>query len=201
MLKTEFSVDMALITARHKEATVALAELPQLSIENDEDASNANDYLKIWLRQLDAVSAAKKHTLAPLKEAQKRIDELFKPLLDKGAELTGGVRRLLEGYELEKRRAQREAMNAAAEAAQSPEPEALLEALQRAEEAAPTQLEGASFIRTWVVKRIAEDLLPDDYWTPDRKKIEAVGKAHKGDTAPVIPGVIWQEELLSRIRR
>ena len=147
------------------------------------------------------MSEAKKHTLSPLKEAQKRIDALFKPLLDIGAAYTGRIRKLLETYELEKRQVAREAMTAAAEAAQTNEPEALLEALQAATDAAPTKLEGASFIRVWVVKRVIEELLPREFMTPDLKKIAAIGKAHKGDTPFAIPGVVWEEQLSSRIVR
>lgn len=201
ILKAEIPVDMLTITTLYKSANEEHSNLTGQSIDNDQEAADANEYLRDWLQKLDGVSAKKKETLAPLKEAEKRINELFKPLLDKGAALTSAIRKMLTDYELAKRDAQRKALAAAAEAASAEEPTQLLEKLQEAEEAAPTQLEGTSFIRKWVVKRIAEDLLPDEYWTPDVKKIEAIGKAHKGDTPPVVPGVIWSEELSSRVRR
>lgn len=201
IIKADIPIDIISITTLHKQATTEHESLANQSIDNDQEASDANDYLRDWLQKLDGVTAKKKETLAPLKEAEKRINELFKPLLDKGAALTSGIRKMLTDYELAKRAAQRKALEEAAVAASSPEPEALLEALEKVEEAAPTQLDGTSFTRKWIVKRIAEDMLPDEYWTPDVKKIEAVGKAHKSDSPPVIPGVIFIEELSSRVRR
>ena len=201
LFRSDIPVDIITITTLHKLATTEHANLAGQSIDNDNEAAEANEYLRDWLSKLDGVSAKKKETLAPLKEAEKRINDLFKPLLDKGAQLTSGIRKMLTDYELAKRAAQRKALEEAAQAASSPEPEALLTALEKVEEAAPTQLDGTSFTRKWVIKRIAEDLLPDEYWTPDTKKIEAIGKAHKGDTPPTVPGVIWVEELSSRVRR
>jgi hypothetical protein len=202
LMKAEFKVDMLTITALHSQATKESALLADASIDNDEDAADANVSLKDWLSKLDKVSKMKKETLAPLKEAEKRINDLFKPLLDKGQALTGHVRGMLERYELEKRTAQREAMAKAAEAAQLQEPDALLTALTEAEDAAPVKLEGTSFRRVWVIKRIVEALLPDEYWTVDTKKIEAVGKAFaKSDTPFDIPGVVWEEQLSSTVRR
>lgn len=202
ILKAEFKVDMLTITALHSQATKESALLVSASIDNDDDAADANASLKDWLSKLDKVSKMKKETLAPLKEAEKRINDLFKPLLDAGQTLTTGVRGMLERYELDKRAAQREAMAKAAEAAQSAEPEALLTALTEAEDAAPVKLEGTSFRRVWVIKRIIEGLLPDEYWAVDTKKIEGIGKAFaKSDTPPVIPGVVWEESLSSTMRR
>jgi hypothetical protein len=200
-LKAEFTVDIALVTSLHKRATVETLAIEGSSIDNDDEAADANAHLREWLTQLDKVSAVKKETLAPLKEAEKRINALFKPLLDAGADLTGRLRNMLTVYELEKRKVQREALESAAQAASSPEPEALLEALQDVQDAAPTPLEGTSFTRVWVVKRIVRDLLPPVWLMPDEKKIAAYGKAHKGDDPPIIPGVVWEESLSSRVRR
>ena len=200
-LKAEFTVDIARVTSLHKRAIGETVSMAGASIDNDDEAADANAHLREWLTQLDKVSAVKKETLAPLKETEKRINALFKPLLDAGADLTGRLRNMLTVYELEKRKVQRVALEAAAEAASSPEPEALLEALQDVQDAAPTALEGTSFTRVWVVKRIVLDLLGPEWLMPDEKKIAAYGKAHKGDDPPGIPGVVWEEQLSSRVRR
>lgn len=201
VLKPELTVDIALVTSLHKRATVEMLAIAGASIDNDDEAADANAHLREWLTQLDKVSDVKKSTLAPLKEAEKRINALFKPLLDAGADLTGRLRNMLTVYELEKRKIQREALEAAAQAASSPEPEALLEALQDVQDAAPTELEGTSFVRVWVVKRIVRELLQPEWLMPDEKKIAAYGKAHKSDDPPIIAGVVWEESLSSRVRR
>lgn len=201
VIKPELTIDIALVTSLHKRATVETLAIVGSSIDNDDEAADANAHLREWLTQLDKVADVKKSTLAPLKEAEKRINALFKPLLDAGADLTGRLRNMLTVYELEKRKVQREALEAAAQAASSPEPEALLEALQDVQDAAPTELEGTSFVRVWVVKRIVRELLQPEWLMPDEKKIAAYGKAHKGDDPPIIAGVVWEESLSSRVRR
>lgn len=200
-LKAEFTVDIALVTSLHKRATVETIAIAGSSIDNDDEAADANAHLREWLTQLDKVADVKKSTLAPLKEAEKRINALFKPLLDAGADLTGRLRNMLTVYALDKRKVQREALEAAAQAASSPEPEQLLRALQDVQDAAPTELEGTSFVRVWVVKRIVRELLTAEWLCPDEKKIAAYGKAHKGDDPPIIAGVVWEESLSSRVRR
>jgi hypothetical protein len=209
-LKAEFQVDMLTITSLHKQAAVESKELESASIDNDEDAADANAHLKDWLAKLDKVSAMKKETLAPLKEAEKRINALFKPLLDAGSVLTGNVRKLLETYELEKRRVQRDAMAVAASAARAQDPGELLEALQEAADAEPVKLDGTTFKSVWRVKRIIEGLLPFDGHNPDPSKrgphywkpaYEVGDKwAGKGEPAAV-PGIVWVEELSSTVRR
>jgi phosphoglycolate phosphatase-like HAD superfamily hydrolase len=201
IIKTEFSVDMFTITQLSSQAQRESQALVGSSIETDDDAREASEHLREWLRKLDKVKAMKAETLAPLKEASKRIDALFKPLIDAGAALTDGVREMLETYELGKRAAQRKALAEAAAVACNPEPAPLLEALQRVEDAAPTELDGTAFVRTWEIKHICEDLLLDEYWIVDRARIEKTGKAAHGDKPPVIPGVIWVEKLSSRVRR
>lgn len=214
VLKAEFTVDIALITALHKRATYESSAVVGSSIDNDDEAADANAHLREWLTQLDKVSAVKKETLAPLKEAEKRINALFKPLLDAGTELTGRLRNMLTVYELEKRTAQRKALAVAAEAASSPEPEQLLLALQDVQDAAPTALEGTSFSSRWVVKRYAANcvasdgvhrhamsMIPDEFWMLDEKALARFGKAHKGDGPPTVAGVVWEEALSSTVRR
>lgn len=54
---------------------------------------------------------------------------------------------------------------------------------------------GASVRKSWKVKRVALDLLPEQYKTYDLEKIEAAKKAQLAaspDEAPVIPGVVFE---------
>lgn len=191
------------------DAATELETLKGLTIDDDEDAAAANVELQDWTRKLKAVDAMLASVLEPLQETEERIRLLFgtaRAYLGEGATT---LRRLLEGYALAKRQAHRAALEAAAQAATLPTAAALTTALQAAEDAAPTKLEGTSFSATWRVLRIAEGLLPfnpesktgaDHFWAVDMKKIEAVGRKHKGDKPPVIPGVIWQEIVRSTVR-
>jgi len=205
------------IAKAQKTALADLKDLENASIDNDDDAREANDELRKQLAALDSVNALEQETTAPLAEGLKRVKALFKTAKDPINAVVSRLRALLEGYELEKRAAQRAAMAEAAHAAALPTPEKLTEALAKVEEAAPTTLEGTSFVRTWVVdrfalncvleelsgrkSRVAMTMIPDKFWIVDEKALAALGRAHKGDEPPIVPGVVWKEELSSRVRR
>jgi hypothetical protein len=182
-------------------ANTELAQLAQLSIENAQDAKEANDYLRDRQRELDAVEKMLSETLAPIREGEKRIRGLFAPTLARCKEVVAIMRNMLANWEKTQREAQRKALAEAAAVAQTRDAAALTTALVKAEAAAPQKLEGTSFIRTWKVARIVEGLLLREYLCPDLKKIEAIGKAHKGDEPPIVPGVVWVEDFSPRVRR
>lgn len=198
-----FAITAALATAQNEQRALA-----GCTIEDDADARSANTELRLRATELAAVEAMWKATKEPIKEAEKRIDALFKPGIDAARLVVTTLRNLLEGYEKLKREAQRKAFAAAGAAATQASPAALNTALAAAADAAPTELDGTSFVRTWKIKRIVEGLLPFShsnserhYWVPDLKKIAAVGRAHKGDEPPIIPGVVWEEDLSSRVQK
>lgn len=193
----------AQVTANHQ-----LAALRGQTIENDADAQEANAYLRERARELDAVEQMLADTLAPVRETEKRIKALFQPTIVKCKEVVSALRSMLASYEKLRREQQRKALAEAAAVAQQRDPQKLAAALDKAETLAPQKLEGTSFVRTWKVERIARDLLPFDpinearnFWTPDLKKIEAIGRGHKGDSPPVVPGVIWVEDFSPRVKR
>ena len=180
-----------------------LKMLAGATIDNDEDAREANEYLRERTRELDAVEEMLAGVLTPIKEAEKRVRALFSPALARCKEITQNVRIALGSYEKQKREQQRKAFAEAAKVAQLPSSsgEAVTAALVKAVDSAPQKLEGTSFVRTWKVERVVQDLLGPEWLCPDMKKIEAFGKAHKGESAPSIPGVIWVEDFSPRVRR
>lgn len=192
----------------HVTAKKQLRELQGQTIENDSDAQEANAYLRERARELDAVEAMLAETLAPVRETEKRIKALFQPTIAGCKEVVSALRGMLAAYEKHRREQQRKALAEAAAVAQQRDPKKLAAALDKAETLAPQKLEGTSFVRTWKVERIARDLLPFDpsnearnFWEPDMKKIEAIGRAHKGDNPPAVPGVIWVEDFSPRVKR
>lgn len=198
----------ALATAQST-ADGELAALKGCTIDDDDDARQANEQLRQRVTELDAVEKMWKEVKDPIKEAEKRIDKLFDLPVKSARLCVHLLRTMLEGYELLKRNVQREALAEASRAALLPGPEALHTALVAAADAAPTQLEGTSFVRTWKVKRYVLGLLPfshtdqtKNFWVPDEKRVNAIGKAHKGDEPPPgPPGVVWEEDLSSRVRK
>lgn len=193
-------------------ATFELLELADADVTDDDDARAANEDLRLRQAELNAVEAMLAETLAPLALVETSIRKLFDPTRNTLKAVVFKLRSMLTTYETAKRVAHREALEEAAAAAQLSTPQALQVALATAEANTATQLEGTTFRRRWVVKRIVEGLLPFNppdphapkpgahYWTPDMKKLEALGKAHKFDTPPEVDGVIWEEKLSSVVR-
>jgi hypothetical protein len=184
------------------------------TIDDDDDARAASGELRLRVTELAAVERMWAETKAPIKELEKRIDTLFKPGVEAARLVVNTLRGLLEGYEKLKREAQRKALAEAAKVATHADATKLHTALVAAADAAPTQLEGTSFVRTWIVKRytigcVAPDgqhrtaatMIPDVFWSIDEKALARVGREHKGDEPPVVPGVVWAEELSSRVRK
>lgn len=189
-------------------ANTQLAGLKGQSIENDSDAQEANDYLRERVRELDAVEQMLADTLSPVRETEKRIRSLFNPTIYKCKEVVTTLRSMLASWEKHRREEQRKALAEAAKIAQERNPDKLAAALERAEDLAPKKLEGTYFVRVWKVESIIREQLAFDpkdeeknFWTPDLKKLEAIGKAHKGDAPPIMPGVVWVEELSPRVKR
>jgi chromosome segregation ATPase len=203
------------ITIDHKalqtRAAAAIAELNSLqgaTIETPEDAREAAELLRTIVRDKDKITEQIEWLCLPLKEAKRAIENKakeIKALFKAEAEAKAGsealVKRLLGAYHTAQQAEQRRQMQAAAQAAQERKPEALTTALVAAQGAAPPRLDGVSIRPKWVVKRIAEDLLPDEYWTPDRAKIEAVAKAATPEDPPIIPGVIFELDATVSARR
>jgi len=98
------------IAKAQKTALADLKDLENASIDNDDDAREANDELRKQLAALDSVNALEQETTAPLAEGLKRVKALFKTAKDPINAVVSRLRALLEGYELEKRAAQRAAM-------------------------------------------------------------------------------------------
>ncbi len=196
-----------------KKATDEEKALADASIDDDDDAREANAELRLRATELAAVEQMWKETKAPIKEAEKKIDALFQPAVYAARSVVAKLRTMIEGYEKLKREAQRKALAEAAKAATAPGPEALHAALTKAADAAPTELDGTSFVRTWVVERYAADcatqdhhrtrttMIPDQFWIIDEKALARVGREHKGDDPPIVPGVVWAEDLSSRVRK
>ncbi len=196
-----FDIQPAMLATETAEAIDELNSLQDATVDSDDDAAEAAALLREIVRKKDVFSALRDGLLKPVKRRVTDFAALFKPALDARTASEVKLKRLLADFTLGKQAEQRKQLAAAAEAAQARQPEAMSTALIAAHEAAPSKLEGVGVRSKWVVKRIAEDLLPDEYWTPDVKKIEAVAREASPDDRPVIPGVVFELDATVSARR
>lgn len=181
------------------EAELAVVEdLPGIVVETPEDYQQADAVLTEILQRKDAITAMRTSATGPLYGVIRTVEGWFRPVLGAYTTLETTIKQRMGAYAQLTAEAEAEARRAAQTAVESGDAGALVESLNTAEDAvAVREAVAARVTFRWQVKRVAEDLLPSEYWTPDLAKIEAVAKAagsaeEGSDGEPVIPGVVFE---------
>lgn len=180
------------VAALQAAAETELAKWSGFTIDTAEEYEAVDAFLSEVVRRKDAATAMRKRGTGPLYQATKEIEGWFAPVLSTLTKLETLLKGGMGTYRLEQQKREREARELAAKAADAGDSGALVDALTVATEAAQPPAGRASVGFEWRVHRVADDLVPDEWWCIDRAKIEAHAKAHKGDDPPVIPGVIFE---------
>ncbi len=166
------------------------------------DVSDLDVLLTDTVRRKDAAVAMRKRVTGPAYAIAHEVEGWFRPLVTalEGAERH--LKALVGAKRLATLETERAARELAAVAADEGDAGTLLEALAVAGDAAAPDGARATTRYAWIVKRIAEDLVPDEYWCVDVAKIGAIAKAADGSgDAPVIPGVVFERVALVGARR
>jgi len=167
------------------------AEARAFVIETQEQADIAAELLNDVKRRRQALEAAQRRLLEPMREAEARVRDLFRPAL----EAAGEADKLWRGKILESnRRRAEEASRALAEAsraAREGDQAAAAAAMARAQPV--ERVAGATIRRVWKYRVTDEVQVPRDYLTIDTAKLQRAAKDH-----PEVPGVeFYQEEILA----
>lgn len=149
----------------------------------------------------DELVTLRQSAAQPWKRVATTIEAMFRPAIRAAETIEADFRGKLEAYQLAKVQREREARELATQAAQSGDSATMLAALTESAALAQATPDGGAVRLQWAVERVVQDLLPDEWWTPDTAKIEAVAKAHRGDEPPVIPGVIFKQAASVAVRR
>ncbi len=148
------------------------------------------------VRKRDAALAMRREATVPLYGVIKTVEGWFRPVDQALAKIITDLKRALGDYRLAQAERERAARELAAHAADTGDADTMIEALTTAAAEAEAPAGGARTRFVWTVKRIAADMLAPEWLCPDVAKIEAVAKAHKGDDAPIIPGVTFERVAL-----
>lgn len=168
-------------------------DLDGLTVTDADEAAIVAEGIKPAKARYDHLEALRVEVKRPLDAKAKEVQTAFKTALDPLAAVLDTGRKLLATYALAQDAVKRKATEDAARAAEARDLPALTLAVQAAQEAAPAKVAGTSTTFRWIVKRVAEDLLPDEYWTPDRARLDALAKATPGAAEPSpIPGVVFE---------
>lgn len=153
------------------------------------------------VRERDAAIAMRTSATGPMYAAIRVVEGWFRPYL---AALEGPekyLRGLMNGYNVEKERREREARELAAVAAETGDAQGMVDALTVATHVAAPTAARASVRMGWGVKAIDEELLPPEWWEPKYSALAALAKKHKGDSPPVIAGVTFERTAAVGARR
>lgn len=195
---TEYSVTLNVpatapeVAALQKTAEAELLAWANFTIDTPEEYAAVDATLSEVVRRKDAATAMRQRATGPLYKATKEIESWFAPVLRALTALESKLKGGMSAYRIAQETRAREARELAAKAADAGDSGALTEALTTAIEAATPPAGRASVGFEWRIHRIADDLVPDEWWSVDTKRIEAHAKAHKGDDPPIIPGVVFE---------
>lgn len=188
-------------------------ELAGASIDNEDDAADANAMLRSLLQMRDALEEARKAAVAPINIEHGKVQGRYKPILLAFDGPIAALKKMLGTYAFEQQQEQRRLLAEVATVALEPTPDALTEALAAVDDAAPTKLQGTSVQAVWKPKRYAQGcttsdlhrtattMIPDEFWVLDEKKIAAFARRVAAADTPVIPGVVFELEAVVSVRR
>jgi hypothetical protein len=194
--------DVAAMAELQREAEAEAALFRGTIITSDDHYELADSLLSEVVRKKDATIAMRQSAVGPIKKGIAQVEAWFRPVVKALEASEDHLKQAMSEYREAKARAEAEARELAARAAEAGDSDGLHAALAvaQAEAAAPAGNASCSF--RWVVKRVAEDMLPDEWWTPDMAKIQDYAQAHGGgEDPPVIPGVVFERKARIGARR
>lgn len=191
------------IAAEHEADREALALYASAeALATDDDARAADAALSEIVRLKDELVARRQAAVTPTKRLIAEVEAWFRPYVKDAEAAEAGLKRAIGAYRLEKANAERKALDAARAAADAGNSSAALAHVQASQALAAPDGARAQTRFVWEVKRIAPDLLPDEWWTPDTARIAEVAKAAgSSDEPPVIPGVVFERAAIVGARR
>lgn len=215
--KQECALHLAESTTLTVRTPISVAEVAALQKAAEDEheiyallaCADAGDY-EFADALLTAVSEREKAALAmrteatgPLYGVIKTVEDWFRPYLSELKFAKDACKKVMGDYRVAQAQIEREARELAATAAETNDPETMIEALTVANIAAQKPEGHARVGLRWTVKRVVEGLLLESFeapgvgkvpcWIPNAEAFEAFAAQHKGDDPPVISGVVFEQ--------
>ena len=172
------------------------------SIEDNDDEQYAAGRLQDF-RSLDKqIAGAEEDQKRSHLDALAQIRKLFKPFRDLVARGVGVYGGAIEDYRIELARERAAALEASQKAARERDHTKLVTALNVAQDSKAQKLEGVSLKLRWEVESVDPAQLPDPWWIPDEKGLEAWARQQPctdPDKPPVLAGVTFKVGSSKRV--
>lgn len=183
-------------TEEQTSAAQALAFVKAFQITSDADYAFAAELLTDAVAQFKAIEVKRTDITKPMLASKRRVDELFRPALERLKEIEGNLREKIGAYSLQQARVRREAMlDSAADYALGGTPTAIIPE--------PPTAEGVSTSIAWDIEITDPELVPREFCSPDMSKIKAsrAWKEYNEAYPPLpIPGVKFIIRHATRVR-
>jgi hypothetical protein len=192
------------IAAEHDSDRETLAELARggALITDDATLATADATLSEIVRLKDELIARRQAAVTPTKKLIAEVESWFRPYVKDAEAAEAGLKRSIGAFRLAKADAERRELAAARAAADEGRSNDALAHVQASQAIAAPDGARTQTRFGWEVKRIAPDLLPDEWWIPDAARIAAVAKdAGASEEPPVIPGVVFERVAIVAARR
>lgn len=183
-----------------------LLALDPVVIDSNEMSQALGAVLIDQLRELDAAQEVRDRYTKPAYAQWKALCDLFKYDLKLRKALCDMLKSKIKAWELKQLQTRQEATEnvQAALASGAPLPTEALDLTN----SHTTHAQGVSTRVVWVLKRFAEavpcrecgstrGMVPREYWTegPDVAKLKDLAARHKGSEPPIVPGVIFEQDV------
>lgn len=178
----------AIVQAETTAAGEMLKQFQQIEIDGQDDFGAVGELLTEIKRRSKALETARKEITAPMLDAKKKVDDLFRTPLDLLTRCEGVLKAKVQAY-MRQREAEvlKQISDPAAADAAALVPAAAMATL-------PTNM---SERRVWTFEVVDASLVPRDFLLVDSEKVREAIKALGGENV-VIPGIrIFQEKQLS----
>lgn len=191
------------IVAEHDQDRVTLAELARAPEITDEAALVAADgMLTEIVRLKDDLVSRRQAAVKPTKQLVAEVESWFRPYIKDVEAAEDALKKTIGAYRTRKANEGRRQLLAARAASDEGRTDDALAHVQASQAIAAPDAARAGTRFAWEVKRIAPDLLPDEWWTPDVERINTVAEeAGSSDEPPVIPGVIFERVAIVSAKR
>lgn len=164
-----------------------------LTCDCDDDYEFLDERLSDLANRLDAVETMRTSATKPLLDTKRTIDGWFAPAKEAIQECIAHVKRVMGAYLLAKQETAREASEIAAVAQAQGDAEMMTAAAEIVADASAAVEGRATQTYYWRVKRVVEDMVPDEYWVIDYARLGEIAKAAgSAEQPPVVPGVIFE---------
>lgn len=187
------------VVSTHKEGQEVFEAVNNFDIASQEDLTFATELIQEAKSRAKKLDDQRQEITKPINLALRKVNDLFKPAITAFQQIESTLKRKIVVYDaLQKRRAQ-EALEAAQQAAQAGESQALTQALATHDDAAQaTKAQGLSAREAWTFRVTDPALVPREFLTVDEKALAAYARAKKGTAS--VPGVEFFSEAVIAVR-